>query len=204
MTKKQRIGIFGGSFDPVHYGHLILAEHVRSKAMLDKVIFIPAFVSPLKQGLAIADSRHRLNMVQLAIASNPAFEASDIEMSNVRVSYTVHTLEKLMAIYGPETDFFFITGSDTLFEIEKWYHFKTLLKNAGFIVGNRPGFREGRLTDHVSYLNAEYEATVSIVDIPEVDISSTDIKRRIREFESIKYLVPEKVEKYIKDHDLYL
>lgn len=203
MIEHQRIGIMGGTFDPIHYGHLILAEHVRAKAMLDKVIFIPAMVPPHKQDLTITDSSHRLAMLLLAIASNPAFEVSDLELSSKDVSYTIHTLTKLKIMYGDDATFYFITGSDTIFEIEKWHDYKTLLKSAGFIVGNRPGFREGALDRHVAYLNHKYESAVSIVDIPEVDISSTEIKRRVREHDSIRYLVPESVESYIFDHELY-
>lgn len=203
MMEHQRIGIIGGTFDPIHYGHLILAEHVREKAMLDKVIFIPAMVPPHKQDLSITESSHRLAMVLLAIDSNAAFEASDLELSLKGISYTIHTLAKLKIIYGNDTAFYFITGSDTIFEIEKWHDYKTLLKSAGFIVGNRPGFREGALDRHVAYLNQKYGSAVSIVAIPEVDISSTEIKRRVRERESIRYLVPESVENYIFDHGLY-
>ncbi len=204
MTTKRRIGIIGGTFDPIHYGHLILAEHVRTNALLEKVIFIPAFVSPHKQGLAIAESLHRFNMVSLAIASNPEFEASDMEISSGEISYTINTLEKLKDYYTENASFYFITGSDTIFEIEKWHEHQKLLKNTGFIVGDRPGFREGRLEDHVNYLNNKYGSDIIIVDIPEVDISSTDIKRRIKESQSIKYLVPESVEDYIRENKLYL
>lgn len=204
MTTKRRIGIIGGTFDPIHYGHLILAEHVRTNALLEKVIFIPAFVSPHKQGLAIAESIHRFNMVSLAIASNSEFEASDLEISSGEISYTINTLEKLKDNYNENATFYFITGSDTIFEIEKWHEYQKLLNNAGFIVGNRPGFREGKLEGHVNYLNNKYGSNIIIVDIPEVDISSTDIKRRIKESQSIKYLVPESVEDYIRKNALYL
>lgn len=204
MTTKRRIGIIGGTFDPIHYGHLILAEHVRANAGLEKVIFIPAKLPPHKQDLVITESRHRLNMVLLAIASNPEFEASGLEISSGEISYTIKTLEKLAGFYDLNTDFYFITGSDTIFEIEKWYEFEKLLKNCRFIIGKRPGCSEGKLDSHVNYLNSKYGSNISIVDIPEVDISSTDIKKRISESQSIKYLVPESVEKYIRDHELYL
>ncbi len=204
MSANRRIGIIGGTFDPIHYGHLILAEHVRNKVGLDKVVFIPAKIPPHKQGRQITASRNRYEMVELAIASNPMFEASDIEISSDEVSYTIHTLEKLINFYGESTDFYFITGSDTIFEIEQWFEFEKLLKSAGFVVGKRPGFKESPLGSHVAYLNKKYGARISIVDIPEVDISSTDIKNRIRDQQSIKYLLPEIVEKYIIDNKLYI
>jgi nicotinate-nucleotide adenylyltransferase len=199
----QTIGVIGGSFDPIHHGHLILAEHLRSEAKLDKILFIPALIPPHKQKLEIAPSIHRMNMTRLAIASNPFFEASTIEIDAVEISYTINTMRHLKAHYASSVRIVLITGADTILEIEKWRSYKQLLAEFGFIVGNRPGYKQGELENHIEYLNKNYQASVSRVDIPEVEISSTDIKERIRSGKSIKYLTPECVENYIYKNDLY-
>ncbi len=199
-----KIGIIGGTFDPIHYGHLILAEHIRSEAGLDKVVFMPAMVPPHKQDTVVSDSSHRFNMAVLAVSTNPSFSVSDIEIASGEISYTIRTMEKLSVIYGDSAELFFLTGADTIFDVEKWHQSQMLLQKYSFIIGSRPGYFDEELNRHISYLNEKYGARIYRKEIPEVDISSTNIRNRIREGRSIKYLTPESVEKYIIDNRLYI
>jgi len=199
----RKIGIIGGTFDPVHYGHLILAEHIRAEAGLDEVIFIPAMVPPHKQELAITSSSHRFNMAALAVSTNSRFSVSDIEIKAKSISYTIETLKKLDILFQGEALLSFLIGADTVLEIEKWYKFKELLASYDFIVGSRPGYLEKKISAQIANLNEKYNARVSRVVIPEVDISSTEIRNRIKMGKSIKYLTPESVENYIIENGLY-
>ena len=136
----KRIGIFGGSFDPIHYGHLHLAEEARCRAKLDQVLFIPAWVSPFKQDTQPADGSQRLEMVRMAIASNPGFSVSDMELKRREVSYTADTLRRCKAMAGGESRLYFITGTDAFLTIEQWYKSEELLRNYSFLIGTRPGY----------------------------------------------------------------
>lgn len=187
----MKIGILGGTFNPVHIGHLILAEEALSKLKLDKVIFVPAYQPPHKDE-AILDAEHRFNMVALAIEGNPRFEISRIEINARQKAYSVDTLKAFRDKFGAKAEFFFITGSDSLRELSSWKNIDEVYRLANFIVAKRPGFPIGRPPKEVQ-----------VVVITEAEVSSSEIRKRLKERRSIRYLVPEKVREYIGEYKLY-
>lgn len=192
-----RYGIFGGTFNPVHYAHLIAAESVKEQMHLDKVLFIPSGVPPLKDSREIMDAKHRLEMVKIAIADNPFFEASDIEISGKGKSFTVDTLLALRERYNNEgIVFYLIIGMDNLAELHTWKNPGKLFLLSEVVVINRPGYL---ITD----VKNDFGRQVIFVPVPDLNISSSDIRFRIQEKKSIKYLVPAGVEKYIYENNLY-
>ena len=195
----KRVGIFGGAFDPIHTGHLIMAESVKEQMHLDTVLFIPSGNPPLKNAAEICSCEHRLNMVRLAIEDNPGFSVSEIETSCVteEPSFTVNTLLKLRELYpADEAKFYLIIGMDQLINLHKWKDPGKLFLLSEVLVINRPGFL-------IQQVENEYSRRGIFVPVPNIDISSTDIRFRVRENKSIKYLVPEPVEKYILENNLY-
>lgn len=199
----MKIAIMGGTFDPIHIGHLILAERVRDSKKLDQVIFIPTGVNPLKKDKNISSSVHRLEMLRLAIESNPYFSISTIEIERGGLSYTIDTLRALRVKYKDD-DLYFIIGSDIIFQLEKWKDFKELFKLCKFILVDRPGNEYKEIDEKIQELNINYQLSFERVTLPLMDISSSDIRNRVKSKKSIKYLVPTNVEDYIKKHKLYL
>jgi nicotinate-nucleotide adenylyltransferase len=217
---QQRIGILGGTFNPVHYGHLAAAEEVRERLHLDRVLFIPSYLPPHKQEEVIPSARERMEMVLLAIAGNTRFALSDIEVKRGGRSYTIDTIDALRT-FSPGSELFFITGVDSFLDIRSWNQWERLLSICAFVVLSRPGYRFSDLTKIDFMKNAEKGlASLDRGDTPEVlvragafllylemishyDISSTDIRKRVHEGRSIKYLLPEPVERYIITNKLY-
>jgi nicotinate-nucleotide adenylyltransferase len=216
--RKERIGLLGGTFNPVHSGHLQAAAEVRQKFALDRVLFIPSFIPPHKQTAEMASPRDRFAMVDLAVRDLPGFAASAIEIEARETSYSIITLNKLKGIY-PTAGIFFILGIDAFLEIETWRSYPEVLEQCHFIVISRPGYAlagaknvlakkdEGRFVDMLDVaLVAEDLITrprIFLTAIQALDISSTDIRRRIRESRSVAGLVPDAVESYIRRKKLY-
>ncbi len=216
----RKLGILGGTFNPVHFGHLAAAEEVRTRLKLDLILFIPSAMPPHKHDENVPPAVHRMEMVRLAVAENPAFEPSDIEIMRGGRSYTIDTIDELRRIH-PADELFFITGLDSFQEIKTWHRWQDLLARCRFVVLSRPGYRFSDLAkiDFLKAAAADLEGldrgsrTRSIVyagafaifleTIPLYDISSTDIRKRVREGRSIKYLLPEPVETYIIKNKLY-
>lgn len=202
MSVKQRIGIMGGTFDPIHVGHLLTAEAVRDEYCLDKVLFIPAAEPPHKLDQSVTAADHRYAMTVLATRSNPNFEVSDIEMHRSGPSYTIDTIAELIKIYGEGTEFFFITGADTIQEIHTWNRIDRLLEMCHFIGASR----QGCLPD-IAQIKAFFgelgEKKIHRLETLELEISSTDIRNRIKRGQSIRYIVPSEVEEYIYEKGLY-
>ncbi|OGW53419.1 MAG: nicotinate (nicotinamide) nucleotide adenylyltransferase [Nitrospirae bacterium RBG_13_43_8] len=217
----MKIGIFGGTFNPIHYGHLRAAEEVREKFDLTKVVFIPAKNPPLKSR-ELLKSEHRYKMTELALSGNIFFEISDIEFKRPGKSYSVQTLEEMQRIF-PDMDLCFILGIDAFLEIPTWYQPERLLSLADFIVISRPSFRFVDLlsSPYVDVSRNELEkldeaeaeswrstlkgkSVITALKIPLLNISATEIRRRIREGKSVKYLLPESVESYIISNKLYV
>lgn len=200
--KLQRIGIMGGTFDPIHIAHLAIAEAVRDEFNLDLVLFIPAANPPHKQGRKVVPAYHRLMMVHLATYSNPYFHVSKQEMEREGPSYSLLTLQELHAKYGDDKEYYFITGSDTINELHTWYHVDELLKKCHFVGTTRPG-----APIDFTALQHEFGDTankrVHALNVPELAISSTDIRKRVKLKKSIRYLVPEPVAEYIEKEGLY-
>ncbi len=199
----NRIGIMGGTFDPIHYGHLVLAEEIRTQFKLDKIIFIPAGIPPHKQDIDIAEGKHRYFMTLLATITNPYFKVSKIEIENDEVSYTVNTIMKLRDMYDKDTEIFFITGADALNEMETWRSPQKLFTLCRFIAATRPGVDYEKFKKKIDYLNKKYSSNIIVTAVPALAISSTDIRERIKLGKSIKYILPETVEHYIYKNNLY-
>jgi len=185
-----RIGILGGTFDPVHNGHLYLAEKVSQKLKLKKVIFIPTYLPPHKRGTGISVTKHRCNMLRLAIAKKKKFKLSDIEIKRKGRSYSVETLRQLKKRHGTRQELYFITGSDSL--KYTWRNLREILCLCRFVVVKRPGFE---------MKGASFRFIT--IDVKAMDISSTDIRRRVKRGRSISKLVPKGVALYIERHGLY-
>ena len=192
----MRIGIMGGTFNPIHYGHLVTAEVVRDRFKLDRIIFIPSYHTPYKGRKGLAPPRHRYKMVTLAIKNNNHFSVSDIEIKRGGKSYTWDTLRQFKKRFGRKARFFFITGADAIAQMPKWKKVEELSQLCEFIAASRPGFRLKRLP-------LQYESHTHLIEVPALAISSTDIRRRLEKGETIKYLLPDKVEKYIYKTKLY-
>ena len=191
MKRKKRIGILGGTFNPPHLGHLVLAQESLNKLKLDEVIFIPTYSPPHKK-IKGNNARMRYKMVDLACKENPRFKASKIELKKGLVSYSVDTLRKLRDKYGESAELFFIIGSDSLDELESWKDIDEVLKLANFVVANRPGFPVKKL-----------ERRVKLIQIASLDISSSMIRNCVRTSQPIRHLVPESVRHFIVKHGLY-
>ena len=189
--KNIRIGIFGGSFDPPHIGHLIIAEIARATMRLDKVIFVPANRSPHKLDRTATSGKHRLSMTFLAVRGNPAFSVSDFELRKKRISYTVDTVEEIRRRY-PRAKLYLIVGADNYSGFRSWRRPEKILSMAELLVYPR----EKRTIRHRTN-------RVHILDAPLVSISSSEIRRRVRSGLSVRYLVPDSVHRYILLHNLY-
>lgn len=197
-----RIGIMGGTFDPIHYGHLVAAEEARWHFELKQVIFIPAGHPPHKAHEKITEARHRLAMVQLAIQGNSFFVVSDMEIQRPGLSYTINTVRELRK-NGHFMDIFFIVGADAILDILSWKQFDELLNTCFFIAAKRPGYRLEKLKTKLTGLTGDQLKRIIAMEVPSLAISSTDIRARVRMGRPIKYLLPENVEKYIYDNKLY-
>jgi nicotinate-nucleotide adenylyltransferase len=197
----MRLGVFGGTFDPIHHGHLVAAEEVRARLGLDRVLFVPAGMQPLKLDQDVTPSVHRVAMVELAIASNPGFALSRVDVDRDGPSYTADTLELLTREWGSETELFFIMGMDSLADILTWKDPGRIIRLARIIVVGRPGFRAN--LDRLDEAIPGAAQRVQFVDAPRLEISSSDLQRRVREGLPIRYQVPESVEDYICRHALY-
>lgn len=199
----KQICLIGGTFDPIHYGHLVVAEEVRQKFGIQKVIFIPAARPPHKMGKEISEPHHRVNMTRLATASNRYFEVSTIEIERQGLSYTIDTVQEIKSIYKIET-VYFITGADAVLEILNWKEAEKLLNMCTFIAATRPGYNLNNLKETLKSLPGEIFKKTLPLEVPALSISSSDIRQRVREGRSIKYLLPEPVEQYIKENKIYL
>lgn len=203
-SDKPLYAIMGGTFDPIHFGHLAAAEEVRQKLSCDKVIFIPSGNPPHKKERTLTDAAHRYAMAAMAVASNLNFEISNIEINRTGYSYTLDTVKQLLGFYGNKVDLIFITGTDAMLEVETWYKVDELLKLCGFVAVTRPGYDKSKLEQKLQELQSKYGSKLYSIDVPGLNISSTEIRKRIEEGKSIKYLVPESVEQYIYTNGLYL
>ncbi len=216
----SKLGIFGGTFNPIHLGHLRAAEEVREKFNLDKIIFVPSANPPIKDK-ELADAKHRYKMVRLATFKNRSFAISDIEYKKKNKSYSVNTLKELHRVY-PDTTFYFILGIDAFIDMPNWWHPDKLVKLTDFIVISRPSFKFADLASS-PYLDADRNALkrldsgkieshktrlrsgrdIIMLRLTPLEISATLIRKRVRQGKSIKYLLPEEVESYIISNKLY-
>lgn len=203
-SKWERFAVMGGTFDPIHYGHLVTAEAVRDKFKLDKVLFMPTGNPPHKMNRATSDPNHRYLMTVLATITNPYFEVSKLEIDRKGITYTVDTIKELRRIYGDDAEIYFITGADAVLEIFTWYNVEELFKICTFVAATRPGFHGKDMEQKLNEIKSKYKEEIFSIEVPSLAISSTDIRSRIKNGKTIRYLLPEAVEHYIRNNELYL
>jgi nicotinate-nucleotide adenylyltransferase len=198
----KRLGVLGGTFDPIHHGHLVIAEDARVYLHLEKVLFVPASQPPHKPKDSYSSFEHRVRMMELALADNPDFVLSLIEAERPGPSYTVDTLRDLQADLEPDVELYFIIGMDSLANILTWHKPAELLDLCRIVVAERAGYQVDlmALEEGLPGLCDSLE----LIDTPELSISSTDLQQRVQRGLSIRYQVPPAVETYIYEHSLYL
>ncbi|GEA83433.1 MAG: nicotinate-nucleotide adenylyltransferase [Cellulomonas sp.] len=189
-----RLGVMGGTFDPVHHGHLVAASEVAARFGLDEVVFVPTGVPSFKQDQDVTPAEHRYLMTVIATASNPRFTVSRVDIDRGGVTFTVDTLRDLKA-QRPGAEIFFITGADAIAQILTWKDAQELFSMAQFVAVTRPG--------HALSIEGLPEDRVHVVEIPALAISSTDVRARARAGQPVWYLVPDGVVQYIAKHQLY-
>lgn len=197
----MRIGIMGGTFDPIHFGHLAMAEEAREIFSLDKILFIPSARPPHKVEKNITPEVHRLMMTFLATQSNENFQVSPMEILRDGLSYTLDTMNQLENKFGADTELFFIIGADSMADLPKWHKSKELVAKVHFIATTRPGIKVD--LEEVKNFFGDDAKNIFQVAVPGMEISSTDIRERVKSGRSIKYFVPEVVEEYILKENLY-
>lgn len=199
---RKKIGILGGTFNPIHNGHLLLAQNALEYCELDKVLMMPSAVSYLKDPNTIANTNDRAHMVKLAIENNPRLELSEIEIKRGGNSYTYVTLEQLSE-ECTDTDFYYIIGADTLFSMEKWVKPEIIFSKSTIVCAPRDESNVEELYVKSNELKNKYNADIIVMNIPEVKISSSYIRNAIKSGKSGRYYLPESVREYIKDKHLY-
>lgn len=198
----DKIAIMGGTFDPIHIGHLIAAERVHEELGVDYIYFIPSNIPPHKNYENMADSSQRYNMVELAIKSNPRFKISDIELKRQGNSYTIDTIRELKKTLITDTTIYFIIGADNASAILRWKEAEELLKIVELVIVTRPGKWENGFESEINLLKNS-GGTVHVIEIPLISVSSGEIRNRVRNNKRIEYLVPEEVKEYIYENKLY-
>ena len=194
LRRRRAIGIMGGTFDPIHHGHLVAASEVMDVFGLDQVVFVPAAMQPFKADRRVTSAEHRYLMTVIATASNPRFAVSRVDIDRGGTTYTIDTLADLSREY-PDSDFYFITGADALAQIAQWKDADKLFEQAHFIGVTRPGH-------NLSDPGLPHES-VSLLEVPAMAISSTDCRTRVEEGKPVWYLVPDGVVQYINKYGLY-
>lgn len=200
MTK---VGIFGGSFDPIHYGHVYLAIKAKEELDLDRVIFIPAKLQPFKLDRTPADGMMRVEMIEASISHYDGATVSMYELNKDEISYTYNTLEYFQKELGEDAKLYFITGTDSLLTLDTWYMADEMLRKYNFIVGSRPGYKEAELEAKIAEITEKYGCEVIKIHNNQVDVSSSEIRERVKNSQSLDGLVNPKVERYINEHGLY-
>ncbi len=198
----KRVGIMGGTFDPVHNGHLIIAEMALENFELDEILFVPSGIPWLKDVSKVLNKKTRVSLTGIAIEDNPNFALSTIEIDREGNSYSYETVEELKKS-NPDTDYYFIMGADSLFDVEIWKNPEILMKNCTLLVAVRDDYDQQQMRDRVSYLVHKYQAKIELLATPRVDISSTMIRERIAAGKCVRYMLPDPVIEYIKKMQLY-
>ena len=198
----KKIGILGGTFNPIHYGHLILAENALVQYHLDKIWFMPAGNPPHKKASEILDIKDRIEMVSLAISDNSKFELFLYEAKKSGICYTAQTLSELKEKY-PENEYFFIMGADSLVDFDSWRNPDIICKKASILAAVRDDVDMQDLKAQINRLKKRYDADIFELNTPNFSVSSHNIRLRVRENETIRYLLPDAVIRYIEEHHLY-
>lgn len=206
ILRVKRIGVMGGIFDPIHNGHLVTAEEAWKQFGLDQVLFVPSGRPPHKEERHNLDAEDRYLMTVIATATHPYFKVSRMEIDRSGPSYTIDTVRELHSVYGKNTQILFITGADAILEILTWKEPEKVLRECIFIAATRPGYDLKKLEEALPEAEKERHASdprVLVMEIPALAISSTDIRRRVKEGRPIRYLVPEGVSEFIEKNGFY-
>lgn len=198
----KKIGIMGGTFNPIHVGHLMLAENAYSFCDLDEVWFLPSAEPPHKIQEKVLAYEHRSKMTELAIENIPYFKKSDFETERKEHSYTAETL-RLLHERHPDTEFYFIMGADSLFQIETWYEPQNVMARSILLVAVRDHHSSHEMAKQILYLTEKYKARIHLMNMPEIDLSSNLIRKRVASHETIRFFVPDIVRNYIYENNLY-
>lgn len=197
MTAKReilmKIGLLGGTFNPIHLGHLVLAQECWCRLELDKVIFVPTHMPPHKEVACNVSPADRLNMVRLALEGDDRFEISTHEIDRQGTSYSVDSIRHFIDKYGSDTELFFLTGADSASELSMWKDAEDILNLCRFVIATRPGWDE----------QSSFEEKVSRITIPAIEVSSTQVRNRVRDRDPIDYIVPQAVVRYIRNKGFY-
>ena len=199
----KSIAIMGGTFDPIHNGHLVTAEAVRHRFKVDRVVFIPTGRPAHKANKKVTHNEHRYLMTVLATMRNENFEVSRIEIDRPGATYTIDTIEELKRICRPDVRLYFITGADAINQIMSWKQPERLLTLCDFVAVTRPGYDRARLFEDIGEIREKYASRIHFMEVPALAISSSDIREREQKGEPIKYLLPQEVEDYIHKFGLY-
>lgn len=202
ISQGHRIGIMGGTFDPIHYGHLVAAETARIELELDKVLFIPTGLPPHKETRLVTDPNLRYAMVEMSIKNNENFQVSRMEIDRKGPTYTIDTL-RILKRYLPKQEIFFITGTDALKELLTWREPEEIISLARIIGVSRPGYDSQGLLENILLNYPFMKDRVSLLEVPALAISSTDIRKRVSCGKSIRYLLPDEVRLFIEQNKLY-
>ncbi|WP_232013816.1 nicotinate-nucleotide adenylyltransferase [Glycomyces terrestris] len=192
----RRIGVFGGTFDPPHLGHLVAASEAAFECRLDEVVFVPAGDPWQKAHVKVSDAAARLEMTRLAVGSDPLFRVSTCDLDRGGATYAVDTVADVRAEYDGEVELFFIIGADSLENLHTWHRVADLVKAVKFIALNRPGHSRREV-------DTSFGIDVEFIDMPAVDLSSTGCRQRVREGQPVRYLVPDAVAEFIEERGLY-
>lgn len=201
MKQMGRIGIFGGTFNPIHIGHLMIAELALEAYDLERVIFVPAYHPPHKHSDVI-EARYRYEMTAAAVSDNPRFTISDVEFKREGPSYTIDTVKYFHTIYGEDKEYYFIAGTDTIQDLPNWKYIRELLPLCHFIGAIRPDGSEAieRIKEYFGELG---KTRIHRLQVPAMNLSATDLRARLRANQSVCYMVPKAVVNYIKEHNIY-
>lgn len=202
LVSRRAVGILGGTFDPIHYGHLEIAEDCWYQLQLDEILFVPAGAPPHKRGRAISPAADRLAMVTLAIAGNPHFRLSRVEVDRPGISYSVDTVARLREELGPDTRLFFIIGRDMLRDLPTWHRPDRLADLCEIVAVSRPGYPPFDLTRLEPAIPRATER-IRQLEVPALNIAASDLRRRVAEGRPITYMTPDAVVRYIQEHRLY-
>ncbi|MEE9166066.1 MAG: nicotinate-nucleotide adenylyltransferase [Candidatus Neomarinimicrobiota bacterium] len=193
----MRICLFGGTFDPPHVGHLIIGRIVKESEDFDRMIFVPAFVPPLKSRSRVSSTKERLEMLRLCLDRDKDFELSSVEINRGGISYTLETIREVKSHYRPDSsELHFLMGSDSLLDFHLWKDYEKILKECQVLVAARPGFRASQISPQIL-------SRIRFVRAPQIEISSSQIRQRIRDGLTVRYMVLDPVWEFIKEHGLY-
>lgn len=202
LNNYSKVGILGGTFNPIHTGHLLMAEYVKEAAKLDVVMLLPNGISYMKAGTNVLEGEVRLKMIELCIEDNPNLITSDMEIKREGNTYTYETLLELRAKY-PRTELYFIIGADSLFSMEKWVKPDVIFANCTILAVGRNQAPKEDLEEKKADLENRFGAKIRLLDFPEIEISSTQIRENIKAGKSFRYMVSEQVWNYIRENNLY-